>query len=73
MFQQSYEGTLDVSCSALSSRDAWFNGNLDLLKGPLASCSYNADKESELARRYMATGQGAPLEEEDWDSILRDL
>ena len=36
-------------------------------------CSYNADKESELSRRYMATNQGAPLEEQDWDSILRDL
>ncbi|KAK9825073.1 hypothetical protein WJX74_006155 [Apatococcus lobatus] len=34
---------------------------------------YNAERESELARRYMATGQGAPLEEQDWDSILKDL
>ena len=42
-------------------------------ESPLASCSYNADKESELARRYMATGHGAPLEDEDWDSILKDL
>lgn len=61
-------------CSDRRSRHA-MPGSMAIwmLKGPLALRSYNADKESELARRYMATGQGAPLEEEDWGGILRDL
>jgi len=34
---------------------------------------YNADKEAELARRYAASSQGAPLEEQDWETMLKGL